>query len=114
MRTFLSLLLAILMLGSGFTSVAAQERDGVSTLTGGITITNPNILSDVSEPYMLLTEAGQSATVLVALATIGEIPSPTRAGNVNSVPPPATEFMTPLIVATITTRSSCRLALRCT
>lgn len=56
MRTFLSLLLAILMLGSGFTSVAAQERDGVSTLTGGITITNPNILSDVSEPYMLLTD----------------------------------------------------------
>jgi C-terminal processing protease CtpA/Prc len=56
MRTLLSLLLAILMLGSGFTSIAAQGRDGVTTLTGGITITNPNILSDVSEPYMLLTD----------------------------------------------------------
>jgi hypothetical protein len=54
---------------------------------------------------MLLTAAGHSATVLVALARIGEIPSPTSAGKVSSVPPPAMEFMTPLIAAMMTTRT---------
>ena len=63
---------------------------------------------------MLLTEAGQSATVLVALATMGEIPSATSAGKVSSVPPPAIEFMTPLMAATITTSRSCNGAVRCT
>src|SRR5438045_4177117 len=61
-------------------------------------------------PTMLLNDAGQSATVLVALATIGVIPSPTRAGNVRRVPPPATEFMTPLIVAATTTNMRINVA----
>src|ERR1043166_4273412 len=38
---------------------------------------------------MLPSEPGQSATVLVALATSGVTPSPTMAGKVSSVPPPA-------------------------
>jgi C-terminal processing protease CtpA/Prc len=54
MRTFLSLLVAALILSSGYTGVAAQEQDGVATLTGNVTITNPIILSTISEPYILL------------------------------------------------------------
>ena len=46
-------------------------------------------------PHMLLTVPGQSATVLVAFATIGEMPSPTSAGKVRSVPPPAMAFIAP-------------------
>jgi hypothetical protein len=46
---------------------------------------------------MLLTAPGQSATVLVALATIGETPRLMRAGKVRSVPPPAMAFITPAI-----------------
>src|SRR5207248_3482148 len=38
---------------------------------------------------------GQSATVLVALATSGVTPSATIAGNVSSVPPPAMAFTAP-------------------
>src|SRR2546421_1119598 len=71
-------------------------------------------LSSSRYPTMLLNDAGQSATVLVALATIGVIPSPTRAGNVRRVPPPATEFMTPLIVAATTTRMRRSVADDCT
>ena len=52
---------------------------------------------------MLLSEAGQSATVLVAFATMGGMPSPMSAGKVSKVPPPAIAFMTPLTVARITT-----------
>jgi cell division ATPase FtsA len=42
--------------------------------------------------HMLPTAPGQSATVLVALAMSGDRPSQTMAGNVTSVPPPATEL----------------------
>jgi hypothetical protein len=55
---------------------------------------------------MLLSDAGQSATVLVAFATIGAMPRPMRAGKVSNVPPPAIAFITPLIVARITTTAS--------
>src|SRR5918999_885640 len=44
---------------------------------------------------MLPSAPGQSATVLVALAAIGGIPRPTRAGKVRSVPPPAIELTAP-------------------
>ena len=44
---------------------------------------------------MLAPIPGQSATVLVALATIGVMPSPTSAGKVSSVPPPAIELIAP-------------------
>src|SRR6266700_2109279 len=44
---------------------------------------------------MLPSEPGQSATVLVALATSGVTPSATIAGNVSSVPPPAMAFTAP-------------------
>lgn len=42
--------------------------------------------------YMLPTAPGHSATVLVAFATSRGTPSQTMAGNVTSVPPPATEL----------------------
>ena len=51
---------------------------------------------------------------LLLVATIGVMPSPTRAGNVRRVPPPATEFMTPLIVAATTTRMRRSVADNCT
>src|SRR2546422_11583422 len=44
---------------------------------------------------MLPSEPGQSATVLVALATSGVTPSATIAGTVSSVPPPAMAFTAP-------------------
>src|SRR5438046_10562858 len=44
---------------------------------------------------MLPSEPGQSATVLVALATSGVTPNATIAGNVSSVPPPAMAFTAP-------------------
>src|SRR2546423_4233880 len=44
---------------------------------------------------MLPSEPGQSATVVVALATSGVTPSATIAGNVSSVPPPAMAFTAP-------------------
>src|SRR2546429_5182179 len=44
---------------------------------------------------MLPSEPGQSATVLVALATSGVTPRRTIAGNVSSVPPPAMAFTAP-------------------
>ena len=48
--------------------------------------------------HMLPTAPGHSATVLVAFATRADRPSQTMAGNVTSVPPPATE-LTPLPIA---------------
>jgi hypothetical protein len=63
---------------------------------------------------MLLTAAGQSATVLVAFATIGEMLRPTNAGKVRSMPPPAIEFMTPLIVAATMTSTRRSVVVRCT
>ena len=42
--------------------------------------------------HMLPTAPGHSATVLVAFATRAGRPSQTMAGNVTSVPPPATEL----------------------
>ena len=44
---------------------------------------------------MLLTEAGQMATVLVALAVTEGKPSQIRVGKETSVPPPATELIAP-------------------
>ena len=55
---------------------------------------------------MLVIEAGHSATVLVAFALIGGKPNAMSAGNVTSVPAPATEFMTPAISAETTTSAS--------
>src|SRR5690348_8878959 len=52
---------------------------------------------------MALTDAGQSATVLVALATRGGMPRPRRAGKVSNVPPPAMELTTPEQAAASTT-----------
>src|SRR5918992_2106656 len=53
---------------------------------------------------MLPRAPGHSATVLVALATIGGTPSPTSAGNVSSVPPPAIELTAPATAEARTTR----------
>jgi hypothetical protein len=44
---------------------------------------------------MLLSAPGRSATVLVAFATSGDNPAAMSDGNVRSVPPPATAFITP-------------------
>jgi len=44
---------------------------------------------------MLLTVAGQMATVLVALAVTEGKPIQIRAGKETSVPPPATELIVP-------------------
>jgi hypothetical protein len=44
---------------------------------------------------MLLTDAGQMATVLVALAATDGSPSQISVGNETSVPPPATELIAP-------------------
>jgi peptidoglycan-N-acetylglucosamine deacetylase len=44
---------------------------------------------------MLLTDAGQMATVLVALAVTEGKPSQIKVGNETSVPPPATELIAP-------------------
>src|ERR1700712_1336266 len=44
---------------------------------------------------MELSAAGRRATVLVAFAARGVSPAAMRAGKVSSVPPPATEFITP-------------------
>jgi len=48
---------------------------------------------------MLPSEPGHNATVLVALATRGVTPSPTMAGKVSSVPPPAIAFTAPAAAA---------------
>jgi len=59
---------------------------------------------------MLPNDPGQRATVLVAFATIGAIPSPTSAGNVSSVPPPAIAFIEPAtaeVRTTIANRRDC-------
>ncbi len=45
--------------------------------------------------HELVTEPGQMATVLVALAVIEDMPLYSRAGNVSSVPPPATALTKP-------------------
>ena len=55
---------------------------------------------------MLVIDAGQSATVLVAFALIGGNPSAMSAGNVTSVPAPAIAFMTPAISAETITNTS--------
>jgi Tfp pilus assembly protein FimV len=44
---------------------------------------------------MLLNAPGSSATVLVALAVIGESPAAMSAGKVSSVPPPAMALTKP-------------------
>jgi hypothetical protein len=44
---------------------------------------------------MLLDAPGSSATVLVALAVMGERPAAMSAGKVSSVPPPAIELTNP-------------------
>ena len=56
---------------------------------------------------MLPTVPGKSAIVLVALATMGGMPRPIRAGKVRIVPPPAMEFMAPA-TAEMTTITSKR------
>src|SRR6188474_347974 len=55
---------------------------------------------------MLPIAPGQSATVLVALAVIAGTPSPTNAGKVISVPPPAMELIAPPMAAASTTQIS--------
>src|SRR5579875_395269 len=47
----------------------------------------------------LATEPGQMATVLVALAMMAGTPVKINAGNVKKLPPPATEFIVPPIIA---------------
>src|SRR3954451_4902352 len=56
---------------------------------------------------MLLSAAGSSATVLVALATIGVSPAAMRAGKVSSVPPPAIELTMPASSAAPAPTRSC-------
>jgi hypothetical protein len=55
---------------------------------------------------MLLIDAGQRATVLVAFALSGGTPSAISAGKVTSVPPPAMAFITPATSAAATTSRS--------
>ena len=52
---------------------------------------------------MLAAEPGQSATVLVALATMGGMPRAMSEGKVRSVPPPAIAFTPPPSAETMTT-----------
>jgi len=56
MRTLLSLLVVVLLLAQGAPGSAAQEPDGVTTLTGTLTLTSPNLLETISEPYILLAD----------------------------------------------------------
>src|SRR5579863_2033715 len=56
---------------------------------------------------MLLTEAGQMATVLVALAVTDGRPSQTSVGKDTSVPPPATELMAPARNAEANATAAC-------
>jgi hypothetical protein len=56
---------------------------------------------------MLLSAAGSSATVLVALATIGGRPAAISAGKVSSVPPPAMELTIPASSAAPAPTRSC-------
>ena len=58
---------------------------------------------------MLPTDPGKSATVLVAFACRGGMPSAISAGKVSKVPPPAMEFMTPAIIAAMTANVSCEM-----
>src|SRR5215218_9950585 len=55
---------------------------------------------------MLPNDPGHSATVLVALAEVGGSPSPTSAGNVSRVPPPAMELTAPAAMAAANTSRS--------
>jgi hypothetical protein len=51
-----ALLLLASVLGIGRAQTTAQQADGVTTLTGNLTITNPSILADFSQPYVLLAD----------------------------------------------------------
>lgn len=53
------------------------------------------MLSSLRYPNMLLTDAGQMATVLVALAVTEGRPSQINVGKDTNVPPPAMELMAP-------------------
>jgi hypothetical protein len=55
--------------------------------------------SSLRYPHMLLHVPGTSATVLVALAMIGECPAQMSEGKVSSVPPPATALIIPAAIA---------------
>ena len=57
-------------------------------------------------PHMLLSAPGHSATVLVALAVSAGTPSPTSAGKVSSVPPPAMAFTPPPSTEAMNTAAS--------
>src|SRR3989442_756744 len=56
---------------------------------------------------MLPSDPGQMATVLVAFAATEDRPSRMSAGNVTSVPPPATELMAPAIKAAPNATAMC-------
>ena len=48
------LLLSVVL--SGRSPATAQQAEGVETLTGSLTLTNPLILDVISEPYILLAD----------------------------------------------------------
>ncbi len=56
MRTLLVMLVAILLVSSGYHPTAAHEEGNLTTITGTLTITNPLILATVSQPIALLTD----------------------------------------------------------
>ena len=54
---------------------------------------------------------GHSATVLVALALTGGIPTKSRAGNEIKLPPPATELMPPAMTAAKNRNPACEMCI---
>jgi C-terminal processing protease CtpA/Prc len=50
------MLVAILIFTSGYHPAAAQDGDSLTTITGTLTVTNPVILSVVSQPFALLAD----------------------------------------------------------
>ena len=60
---------------------------------------------------ILATEPGQMATVLVALAILGAMPTKTSAGKVKKLPPPATELRVPPTNAVTKSKSHCEIAM---
>jgi long-chain acyl-CoA synthetase len=78
-----------------------------AALSLGAVVVPVHALLVAPEIAYVLRDSG--AKVLVALAVSGAMPSPIRAGNVRSVPPPATAFIAPATADTSTTATRCRV-----
>ena len=71
-------------------------------IDGGAPFTSPR------NPKAPATDAGQMATVFVALARIGPTPTKSSAGKVMTLPPPAMAFTAPPAMAAPKSATSCQ------